>query len=619
MSHRGSRSETAEEAGTDVGAGLTVVRRDRRPPTGPFPVVAAAIATGALAIGTISVALAAGKGLDLTDEGLSLINASFPEEYLTSTVQAQLVWGPVFDLAGSVSNFRLVKLVLMVAGAAAVGLASLGLLPLRSRAARLAFVSAVTAGGLAPWIWLPQSPGYNELSTLAMLALVALTLLLLQPREDERLGGEVRTRLDPARPAAVGALAAWGVALWVLALAKWPAALLFGLVSTVLLVDFRRAPWRQLAGAGMMVAGAVAAALFTHAFLAPLDEVLSGLRTGTSNVSESHSLTFLLDRYWDDLSSIPRRLLIGRWWAVAAAIVLGWLLGRPSTRAAGRAGVAAAAMAFAAASMLTGAAAGGPPNIWSASRLLPELLVLLLITMGTAAAMDRTLTAGSTPNMVRGAALLWVAPCILAFGTANVLWWNAVLLAACWIAAMALTTSLVLGDDPMVTPALTATGAVLVAFGAVTGTWLDPYRQVPLSQVDTEIEAGPAAGLMVDADTATMLDDFASVAPRGGGPLSAIVLWKRPGLVFAAGAVQPVYGWIPRDNPELAAVAVEEACSRSEPILIAFEDDELPEGVTAVLSSAPCADRSFEDAEPIRLPDDEELNVLVAAGDDPTG
>jgi hypothetical protein len=589
-----------------------VVRRVRRPPPGgPFPVVAAAIAAATLITGTIGAALAAGKGLDLTDEGLSLLTAAFPSEYRRSTVQAHLVWGPILDLVGSVPALRVVKLALMSCGAAAVGLATVRIAPMYDRAARLAVVLSVTAGGLAPWIWLPLSPGYNELATVAALLVVALTIFLLgEPGVHRRPTG--RTRLDPTGPTKVAALVAWGGVLWVLALAKWPAAMLLGLGCVVCLADLRRDPWRQLGGIGVMAAGASIAALLTHVLLAPLGEVISGLRTGTRNVSDSHSLSFLVDSYGDDLGSFFGRLLSDRWWALVIAVILGCLLGRPRTRQAGRVGVAVAAMAVVAVAMSTGAATGGHLNLSDASTILPESSSLLLITLGIAAVLDRDLLRDATAGRVRGALLLWSAPLIVSFGTANPLWYNALLLAGCWIAALALTTRVLLGDDPMVIPALCVSAAVLVVSGALTGTWLHPYRQPPLAEADTEVLEGPAAGLEVDAATAAAFEAFAQVTTPDDQPSSAIVLWRQPGIVFASGAVQPLYGWLPRNSPELAASAVEEACERQESIVIAFEDDELPREVRAALGSDPCAERTFEEAGSIRLATGADLAVLVA-------
>jgi hypothetical protein len=571
----------------------------------------AAVAGAILLVGATALALAVDKGLDLTDEGFSLLTERFPTRYMRLSTQAQLIWAPVLDLVGSVAALRFTRLVLLLAAAGFLAWEVVRIPPgIRSPAARWALGLSVTAGAFAPAVWLPQSPGYNDLTVIAVLVLVALTLAMLPNGVDAGAPG----RFAPYR-SQVQAVC-WGVAWWVLLLAKWPAAIVMVALSVATLATWQRSEVARLVRQVVWAAAGVAgAALVTQLFLAPLGDIVDGVRRSTNDLSNTHGTGRLLPTYLRDLSSVPKELVTQRWWLLLVAVAIGALLGRKSTGAIGRVALSTATWAYVLAAAAMGKADGGAPNLWIFSRLLPELACLLLICLAVACALDsHRLRALSGPT-VRAVLLLGVVPLAAALGTGNAIWYNAETLSACWIAGLGVLLVALVGDE-VVAVAVTSALAALVAFGAVTGTWLHPYRQVPLREASAEIASGPAAGLTVDPELARLVGSTQAVAGPGAAP-SIIVIWKRPGLVYAAGGLQPEFAWVPRENPERAAASLEGACQdRSRAVVLASEERTLPNEVQAVLQGPTCSVRSFVSERPLPLPHGGSLRVLRAPAEE---
>ena len=188
---------------------------------------------------------AASRGVDFTDEGIYLLSYRYYRHPEMVYNGAPALFGPLFQLVGySVVSLRKVKLVLVLLCGLGLGRATADFV--RPRAAdsarfdglpvRLAIVLFVAVGGFTMYTWLPQSPGYNDLSVLCATGLAAVILPVLADRSSSR-----RWWL-----AAAGAIS--GVAL----LNKWPAGLcMVAVVAVALIVSFGwRGAWRGRAVVG---------------------------------------------------------------------------------------------------------------------------------------------------------------------------------------------------------------------------------------------------------------------------------------------------------------------------------------------------------------------------------
>ena len=571
----------------------------------PLERIAAAVILGlllsVLAASTLALLLATSKGLDLTDEGLYLLNALAPDDYVENFTKSHLIWSPLLDLTGSVTGLRVLRLAALLGAGAALGRS----VALRARdagrygAVRAAtLTAAVATAALAPTSWLPQSPGYNDLTVIAVLGICAVV---------------VRLRRDLEPRSAVQLAAAFAGLWWLLLLAKWPSAIaLGGLCTLVALPTLRRLSGREALRVVAAAAGALlACVVITQLWLEPIPDIVSGLRAGASSVSGTHGTSALLEGYAHDVVDLLRT--VGRrWWLLLLGCGIGALVARPHLRRLGEALFVAAIVAVLAVSAVQGSFDGGVRVAWAFGQILPTVLVFAACVLGVAAlsCAEVRRRLGGVPWLA--VALVAVAPLVGALGSNNPLWYGAGSLSACWVAALLLVLVPVFGPSI----AVDATALVLsvaVAAAAVAGTWLHPYRQVPLREVDTRISAGPAEGLTVDRPTAELITAVQSLAGDGA---SVVTVWKRPGLAFAAGAAQPVNGWLSSTFPARAVASLQEACLRPGTVVLLHETPEPPPEIRVALDEGPCATRDFRPADAIEAPDGQWLRVLVA---DPAG
>ena len=159
---------------------------------------------------------------------------------------------------------------------------------LASLPATCAIVVFVAVGSFTMYTWLPQSPGYNDLSVLCAIVLAALVL----PALDRRPLG---------RPAL---FASAGVVLAVAIVNKWPAG--FSMVVVVVTVLLLAHGWREAA----RCLGVVAAGLFLGCALLALIsgrffDRLSELRSTSEQLSTSLPVwrSYLLP-YWRNVLAV---------------------------------------------------------------------------------------------------------------------------------------------------------------------------------------------------------------------------------------------------------------------------------------------------------------------------
>jgi hypothetical protein len=153
-------------------------------------------------------------------------------------------------------------------------------------------------------------------------------------------------------------------------------------------------------------------------------------------------------------------------------------------------------------------------------------------------------------------------PFLSALGTSNYLWFNAMFATIFWIAAVIGINSLPFGEySHYVVRGLAFAFATLIAFTAVNGTWVNPYRQAPLNDDTVSItNSGPLSGLQVDSSTAIFLREIQSAVQATKGTHSPyLVGWAGvPGAAVAGSLIQPLFAWITGDVS--AALVLKASC-----------------------------------------------------------
>jgi hypothetical protein len=68
-----------------------------------------------------------------------------------------------------------------------------------------------------------------------------------------------------------------------------------------------------------MTGGVLVGLVVTNVFLAPVSDVIRGIRAGSADWAPSHPMGESLRDYLLDARSIPEQLLSDRWWTLIAA------------------------------------------------------------------------------------------------------------------------------------------------------------------------------------------------------------------------------------------------------------------------------------------------------------
>lgn len=563
-----------------------------------------ALGASVLLFAMAALLLASNKGLDITDEGLYLLTARHPGEYIANFTKAQLIWSPILSAVGSVTGLRIVKLLLLIAAGALLGFSIAAEASDHKRPeggtgrtpARCVAVISVTLAALAPATWLPQSPGYNDLAVIASITACAMVL---------------RVRRSTSPRAITLNSAALIVALWVLLLAKWPAAIALGTLSAVTLAPtvqrMERASRKCFAWAA--TGSLLACTAATHLLLEPLGDVVGGLREATSNLGGSHDLSSLREEYVGDISDLVD-LLISRWWVLCIAVLTGWLIARKTTERVGTLSLCIVMGLCLWMDWTRGALSGGAMYSIAFGQYLPFMLVVAsTVAAGTMLSASRPLARWRIAGWP-AVLFLCAAPFAGALGSNNSIWTSAGSYSALWVAALVLVVGS-LGVHEAVAELIAVAVAGSVALAAVFGTWLSPYRQPPLSEVHTEITQGPARGLVVADSTMESIRRVQSLTRPGD---SLVIVWKSAGLVFATDTVQPRHAWLSKDFPLRAVESLEEACRRDAPVTVINTTPELPGSIRRATRMGSCAGREFSEATSITLADGSEMHSVSAPG-----
>jgi hypothetical protein len=509
-----------------------------------------------VASGVIACLAAVHKGLDVTDESYYLLSYLHPKLYLRSSTDFQLVIAPVLSVVRYVWILRVVNLVALLSASAFFAVSFLKTAPSLfgariRRSDRLAVGAAIVAGALMPSVYLPQTPGYNQLMVWNLLCTSSLLLLLADTR--------LSRAIEPVAWAAVGALTCMQLVV------KWPA--VAATIPLMALALWRTKPrlWSVPKCVAFSLAGLLLAALATELFVEPLPSLLRGLSQGSQDLATygGHDTGSLLWQYVLQLRHLAWTIASSYWYLLLAAIIGSSLIAL--RRHARTTALVLGIGLFVLAPVLVAVARarGGLTDygdLDARGSVLPALVMFAVVAGATGVVMKRRVP---TDRKVLFVGSLLAIPFLSALGTNNYLWFNALFAASFWVAAALGITSVAFDDHShFVVRGLAVAFAMLIAFTAADGTWALPYRQPPLDADTVAITIpGPLSGLQVDPATARFLEEVrASVQVAPGPPLPILVaLAGVPGADVAGGVFQPVFAWVGQGT-KLAALTLEKSC-----------------------------------------------------------
>lgn len=399
--------------------------RDRRPAGLIALGVVANIAT--LVWGALGASVA-GRGLGVANEGFYLLSYQYWDRDLRTFTGAQYLFGPLFDALGQdIAGLRIIRLVIVVSVHAAFGVSFARWLRLRrplapsGRAWEYAIASVIVSTGAISYGWLPPTPGYNDVTLLGSMSMVALLLVSLRAVE---LG----------RSAPLWASGVWGFVAGMMVLAKPPVAVIALLLAAASAFALRENGGRLLRPALGVVTGVVLFAAAVQLVVMPWADIVPPLREELGVVSSStHSPIDTVRWYVESSFNLLKgTLLVCAPTALAAGVLL-VLRQRASSQI--RATVLVVGL-LASLALLAGAGglrAGGDNVLAYASG------VVAMLVLGVAAALrDHPLRHRSDPVTATVIGLLLLVPPLQGFGTNNALYAVAVNGASLWLALLIL-------------------------------------------------------------------------------------------------------------------------------------------------------------------------------------
>lgn len=506
---------------------------------------------------TIFLVWAAGKGFDITDEGVYLLGSQYPRDILIGATSAYSFTGVLFRLVGeNVIGLRLVGLALTVLTALTL-FAGLHAVrhrwdsePQRRGWPRItAEASLIVAGGLLGYSWFQPTPSYNLLTAWG-LSSAACTLFLGLARADGR-AGETYVCMTAA-----------GACLGLLCLTKFTSALSAGAVFAMVLLLWPSAPlgarakWIAAVGVGFAI---VFVAYFVL-FQSPGDWIRS-FRLGlwsAATLDDSHGAAAFLRYYRNWRDDVVLEIVKGQGWLLLGLVVLAvlqrvlprdrWLGGR-SLRIA-----VWLALAYAVYTSVIHLSTY-PKSLWAYDITRFQFTWLLFLTLpalGWAGRRPRStedIPAGRLRARSLLILLLFLLPFCGALGTGNPLHFVMMYTIAPWFGLFVVLLS-VLSLPGRTRWAVPVGAACLSAFCAmqVIGGSLDaPYRMrsgLRLQTHDTEVGA-PATRLKLDAEMSAFLTDVRRTAAASGFKPGDDVLglFDMPGVIFALGGRSPGVPW----------------------------------------------------------------------------
>ena len=533
--------------------------------------------TGAAAASVIawivSSLLAAGHGLDLTDESFYLVTYRWWDTYQPTFTGTQYLFGPLFEALGHrIDHLRAARLSLHVMANAYLALALVSWVSHRGllgpgRTPRLAAGLTVVAGGASAYVWLPMSAGYNDVTIVAALMCSAA----------------VCHAATPSRWIVLSLLLA-GTSLAAAVLAKWTA---IGMsVAFVLTIAYllRRRGVRTLALAAVSLAGGVLALLAYLRAAVPLQELVSSLRQSNGRLASGTNApaSLLVDYVTGAVSLAVPALAIG----LVLGLVWLFLVRRAPTRPG-----AATALCLAAVPLLayagTGRLPSGGPGQESFTLTLWAVFAFALccVALRHRSALPHRWKAPTADTVV--VCWLLAAPWLHGFGTGNAVHLLAISTVAPWLCVLVYAWLREAGRRPQVSPA-PLTGAivaavVLLGWAAATANLVAPYRTDPYSATGTALSGNEnTVGLLLSAEDATAFTALRA-ATSGDEIEDVLVLDELPGLSLVLEAPPYAEAWTSAVDQERTRSAVRAVCGKDgPPSLIVLTREMSPDDLNAL-------------------------------------
>ncbi|MEP7204366.1 MAG: hypothetical protein ABI894_17270, partial [Ilumatobacteraceae bacterium] len=540
-------------------------------------------------------------GVDFSDEGIYLVSYRYYRHPEMVYNGAPAFFGPLFQLVGySVVSLRRIKLILILISGVGLGWSTANFVHARPSETpwsdgletRVAITLFVAAGGFTMYTWLPQSPGYNDLSVLCAMGLAAVVLPALTAQTANRRWWM----------AAAGAVS--GVAV----INKWPAGLCMILVvgAAVALAHGWREVGRDVAwSAGGLALGLVILAVVSGRFF----DRISELRSASEQITDSMPVweNYLVP-YWRNVADVSAMVGGRVWLFLAVGIALALF-------AAARRGMAVGVLLtvgvllIVQASISAGTFRGATQNAGFSQAALPLLLVLagaVWLIARVAGSGGRTGDDADdevSTTRVRGGALVLMIGLAgaHAFGTLNPPLYVIISSGALCAAAIVM---LAFWSVHVWRPAMVPMAALLIVLPLATermmvsGLWQHPYL-VPTNlygQSEKLADVIGYDGLRTDAGTATLLHNLSTIARENdlvGRP--GLSVSTDPGYTLALGLTQPpadLFVGSPEQYPFNGIVyeaRLRTACSRrlidpGNPPVILTAGPSAPAGLTEILA-----------------------------------
>lgn len=536
----------------------------------------AGVASTAFVLWLVALTVSAWHGLDLTDESFYVSSYRWWSTNTLTFSGAQYVVGPLFDLLGQdIALLRLTRLAVLAALHVDFALRFTHWFDRTQRplapSTRRWVVACLAATAAAPTIWLPRTPGYNDLTLMGALFLGSAALSL--------------AALDRGSRPPVVRMLLCGAVLVAMVLSKWSTVVVIALwVVVVVTVLVLRGATRTMFLAAALVAGGAAAGAVAVAVAMPWSEILDGLQTVNRIVAaSSNSPAQLVGLYVRSTT-----LILGWALVVLTAVALPFvgLRGFPRLRDAYATWLAPALLLLLPFAFVGGTPVGGPDNFAAVAVAVTSwALGLVAVVLG---ARDRPGT-WDRPSWDTLIVLGWLGalPWAFGLGTGNELFYLGFCLVAPWFAVMIALA--LLQDSSALSPRLAVhlgAGVLFIASQGVAGALVSPYRAPAVWDTTEAVDGLPALdGLRLTPDEVAsyerLVDEVGELPPG----TRLLVLDEIPGLALVLDLEPLGEAWTSRLDRERTAQGVEARCDPDDPPPVVMADREPTDTDRAALAT----------------------------------
>lgn len=505
-------------------------------------------------------AFVSGRGFGLGNEGFYLLSYEYWDRDLRNFTGVQYLYGPVFDLVGhDLATLRVFRLATVLAVHVFFGVSFARWLrwqrppPVPTAGWVYCVASVVVVSSPVVYGWLPPTPGYNDITLLGSMTMVALLLVQLRA-------------VDAGRAAPWWTGVIWGFTAGAFVLAKPPgvvSVLVLGLASAFAV---RRGGGRLLRPTVAVVTGGVLFAVVVQLFVLPWTDIVPPLREELGVVSSStHSPLDTLRWYAESSFDLLRVVLVVcAPTAIAASVVL-VLRQKLSSHVR----LIAPIVGLVASLALLAGAGGLRAGAYNVVAYASGIVAMLLIGV-VSAIRGRPVWRKPDPVSATVIGLLLLVPPLQGFGTNNALYAVAVNGTGLWLALMLLllTRSVRLGAPrTALLAACTASAALLSVVVGVDGITHDGSGRALLSgamsRVGGSSELSSISLPVHDAARLTLLREDLGIGPGTHRPMLAFGELSHYVLVLGGRPVGSA--WYSSDDDGLNAADLRSACRRGNP------------------------------------------------------